>query len=127
MQRSGAAHLRTPPRVTAAIEILDAKGVKHCSYRPLSFENLLWRMGREQPPPQFVGFGRSFISQGLFIGPVWALLMWALVWRWEGRPFSEVPLMAAVGGTIFGLAMATYYWHIRRKHDLPAWSQIRAG
>jgi Family of unknown function (DUF6404) len=116
-----------PPRVAAAVEILDAKRVKHCYRWRFSFQKLLWRMGLDQPPHHFEGFWRSFISHALYFGSVWGLLMWALIWRWEGASPADVLLRAVIGGAFFGLAMAAYYRYLRRKHDLPAWSEIQVG
>ena len=108
-------------RIAAGIEILDAKGVNHAYRSQFSLPTLLWRMGFTQPPPHFEGFWRSSVSNGLFFGAGLGLI----IWWWDGPSFSEVLLRAAVGGAFCGLAMAVYYWYIRRKHDLPVWSEIR--
>jgi membrane associated rhomboid family serine protease len=114
-----------PPRVAAAVEILDAKGIKRRNSTP-PLHRLFWRLGIEAAPPHFTGFWRLAAGFGTYFGVMWGLLMWVLFWRGEDLSVSGIMIRAALGGAIFGLAMALYSLRARRKYALPPWSEIRS-
>lgn len=82
---------------------------------------LLWRLGIDVPPPLFMGFWRTVLAMGGFFGVFWGLLMWVLMWSWQGLPIWLVIAGAGAAGLLFGLCMALHYRHVARKHRLPPW------
>jgi uncharacterized membrane protein (UPF0136 family) len=83
---------------------------------------LLWRLGFEVPPPMFASFSSIALVSGLFFGTFWGLLMWLMEWSDHGFSLRAAVIAASFTGTLFGLAMATYFHHVRRKHGLSPWS-----
>jgi hypothetical protein len=81
---------------------------------PPPFE-LLWTMGLEVPPPLFLGFLPTMLIAGIPFAIVWTLPS-ALM----ARPTVAL-VLAAWGGLIFGVIVATYYRYKSRDLALPAW------
>ncbi len=84
------------------------------------------RIGSARNPP-LSSASQQDHGDGLYFGIADGLLMWAFVWRSDDVSSVAVAGSVTVAGTLFGLSMALYYLHVRRKHALPAWSQIRSG
>ena len=113
-------------RKTRALGLLQATGMM-CSHYAPPLIRLLWKAGVQIAPPHF----QSFLSTALLMGGWFGLFMGVLLgmFGWfQGAatlPSALVTMMAAcVAGLLFGLAMASFYAHDRRKHQLPAWSTL---
>ena len=105
-------------KVTAASEILEAKGFRRRVYAP-SFVAFLWRLGLKVPPPHYAGFLGTFAFAGVLFGAVWGTIMWFAVWSRHGVAPSSAAAYAAVFGAVAGLAVASYYRVSARRHAIP--------
>lgn len=110
-------------RQQQALAILDQTGMWRSSYAP-PLLLILWRMGLHVRPPHFMGFWRALVLAGSWFGLAWGLFMWLTVWRHQHTD-GRTALAGAVGaGLFFGLSMAAYYAHGRRKYRLPSWESL---
>jgi hypothetical protein len=110
-------------RKAAAFELLKGKGIKSSNYAP-PLLRLLWKMGVEVRPPHFGNYWWTATWMGVFFGLGWGGVMWFISWEAKGIPMAGVAAMVVTAGAAFGIAMATYYAHERKKHALPAWDDL---
>jgi hypothetical protein len=108
---------------TEALRLLKATGIRESNYRP-PLLRLMWRLGFQVPPPHFVGFARIAWVMGVFMSVSWGSIMWLVQWRSMNLPLSVAFGCSVIVGALFGLCMATYYAHGRKKHNLPAWHSL---
>ncbi|OYO31385.1 DUF6404 family protein [Janthinobacterium sp. PC23-8] len=113
-------------RKTRAMELLQATGMMRSHYAP-PLIRLLWKAGVQIAPPHF----QSFLSTALLTGGWFGLFMGVFlgVFGWfQGAAPLQAALIAmaaaCVAGLLFGLALASFYAHDRRKHQLPDWSTL---
>jgi hypothetical protein len=110
-------------RQQQALAILDRTGMHRSSYAPPLLQ-VLWRMGVQVRPPHFMGFWRAAALTGGWFGAAWGLVMWLMLWsrqQMDGR----MALAGACGaGLCFGLSMALYYAHGKKKYQLPSWESL---
>lgn len=107
----------------AAIALLKSRGVKPSNYAP-PLVRVLWALGVEMRLPHFAGFWKTAAWMGGFFGLGWGAVMWLLFWESKGIPLAGAAAMAVVAGAAFGLAMAAYYAHSRKKLALPSWESL---
>lgn len=110
-------------RRTKAFAILANTGILRSNYEP-PYVRMLWRLGFDAPPPHFVPFLRIAVMAGLWFGLAFGMIMWLLVWARQGVPAAFAASLAGGAGVFFGLAMAAYYAHGRRKYRLPDWNSL---
>ena len=81
------------------------------------------RLGFEPRPPYYASFAKITLSFGVYFAVVWGLAMSLVFWR----DYMPVPLQlisSAVAGLLFGIIMATWYRHVRRKRSLSSWGDL---
>jgi hypothetical protein len=121
--------MRFEYRKTRALELLHSTGMAHSHYAP-PLMRLLWKAGVPVPPPHFQSFLRAATGMGLWFGTCWGVVMWIFFWLRANAATPLSPLAALVAasaaGLLFGLAMASFYARDRRKHQLPAWTELDA-
>jgi hypothetical protein len=113
------------PRLQAAIDVLEKKGLPKSAYAP-PFIRGLWSLGLEVPPPFLASFAANAAFAGLAFAPTWGLLMWLLVWNRQGMKPLAAFLASVLAGALFGIFMAWYLRRQRLKHGLPLWKDISA-
>ena len=72
-------------------------------------------------------FWQCALLLGVAFGASWGLLMALLQLLGvglAGLPWRANFASALLAGALFGLIMAMYYAHGRRKHNLPAWHSL---
>ena len=107
-----------------ALTVLSRHGLaRHSAAPPLLL--LLWRLGMQVPPPNFMGFGAITLSFGAWFGVIWGAVMWLAVWSRNGTSPLGAAVWAAGAGLCYGLTMAFICSRQRRKHDLPPWESLR--
>jgi hypothetical protein len=109
----------------AALEQLSRTGIMKGNYAPPLFR-LLWKLGFEVPPPHFRSWAANFGTLALWM----ALALSLLRWLWPsllGGPSLLGLLETVLISLFFGIAMAFYYRHGARKHNLPAWRDFDRG
>lgn len=85
--------------------------------------HLLWAGGLTVPPPPFLGFIPMALLAGGVFGPLFALCVWLMRFRGFEHLSGQQTVWLALGtGVAFGLAMATYYRYLARKHGLGSWA-----
>ncbi len=114
--------MTTTTRRDAALALMANTGILKSNYYP-PIVRLLWRLGFAMPLPHFVSFGRVALVSGVFFGAAWAVMMTLVVAPVPLSPMHSL-LAALGGGAFFGLSMALYYAHGRRKHKLPLWRDL---
>lgn len=115
--------MKTTPQRVAALKLLDQAGIWELNAAP-PMSRLLWRLGVNVPPPHFISFAASAVSNGVGFGIIWSLLLYVLH-PLSGITFPAPTMLKAIGGGLFvGLSMATYYAYGRDKYELPRWSSL---
>ena len=109
-----------------ALKLLGSTGIWRSNYEPPILRGL-WKIGVRVPPPHFVPFWKTALFAALWFGGVWGAFMWLTFWSRQGFPAAVALVTAAVAGACFGLCMALYYAHGRRKHRLPEWSTLEGN
>ncbi|MFZ6710621.1 DUF6404 family protein [Undibacterium sp. TC9W] len=108
----------------AALKLLEKTGIMRSNYAPPYFR-LLWRMGFDVPPPHFAQFWQNALFSGCFFATGWGALMYFFVWSKTPVPVTNMLTSAVIDGVLFGLALASYYAHGKRKHGLPSWQEFK--
>jgi hypothetical protein len=106
-----------------ALQLLAATGMWRSNYQPPMLR-LLWALGIDIPPPHFARFLPNVISSGIFFGATWAILLYLLHGWPEGTSWLIALKKAGISGALFGIAMASYYAHGKRKYHLPDWKNF---
>lgn len=106
-----------------ALAILGQTGMQRSSYAP-PLLCILWRMGVQVRPPHFMGFWRAVVLAGSWFGLAWGLFMWFTVWSRQPVDGWTAVTGAVGAGLFFGLSMAVYYAHGRKKYRLPDWASL---
>lgn len=109
-----------------AMRLLDRAGIRKSNYLPPALR-LLWKWGYQTPLPHFVPFSRIWGLYGLLFAGLWGLLMWLITPSSAGVRLPTLAIVSCLSGIAFGLSMAAYYAHGRRKHNLPQWSELGRG
>ncbi len=106
-----------------AMAELSAAGVwPSNAYPPL--QAAIAKLGWKTRPPHYAPFFIAFNVAALFFAGVWGGFMWVFIWSKTGMPSPEATSTAILAGVFFGLAMAFYYAHGRRKYALTPWDRI---
>jgi hypothetical protein len=115
-----------PTRRARALAILEQTGMLRSNYASPIFR-LLWRLGLDVPPPDFVGFWPLAAGTTLWFGVAWGGFMWFVVWRQQHLAPYLALMGACCAGLMFGVAMAGYYAWGRKKYKLPRWETLGEG
>jgi hypothetical protein len=110
-------------KLNTAVRLMAAKGLRRSSYAP-PLHQLVWLCNIPLRPPHFSSFLSNVATMGGFFGTAWGALMWLLIWQRSGMSGAAAIVQAAIGGVLFGIAMAAYFSYSARKHKLPAWSEL---
>ncbi|MFZ6656778.1 DUF6404 family protein [Undibacterium sp. TJN19] len=114
----------TTKKRQAALDLLAKTGMWRSNYAP-PFFTILWRFDVDVPPPHFAPFWQNAMTMGFFFGLLWGAGMWFGLWSKLNKPVAEMMLAAAIAGVCFGVTMACYYAHGKRKYQLPSWKEFR--
>lgn len=113
----------TDTRRARALALLKDTGMWRSSYEP-PYLRALWRLGFDVRPPHFLPFYQVAIIAMAWFTVVWGTTMWLLVWARIGLPGKSALAISCGAGLFFGLSLAAYYAHGRRKYKLPTWSTL---
>ena len=114
--------MESSTRRSAALSLLAATGMRRGNYAPPGVR-LLWLLGVDVPPPHFADFSATTLAMASVFGVMFGLVERAFQrFGFPSRTTSlpEVAIMAM----IYGVAMASYYAHGRRKYGLPPWRDL---
>jgi hypothetical protein len=115
--------MNTSPKRIAALILLDEARVCRSSAAPAVFK-IFWAFGLDVPTPHFISFTRVAAIAGFSFGVLWGLSMFAFSLPRNHTDPGPLLITAAFACLLFGISMATYYAHGRRKHKLPRWSSF---
>lgn len=110
-------------RRAQSLDILKRTGMWRSNYEP-PILRVLWKIGIEIPPPHFLPFWQVLVLGAGWFAGAWGSIMWLGEWSKHGVSIMSAVGTASVAGVFFGIAMAIYYAHGRRKHRLPKWNAI---
>ena len=110
-------------RCERALAIPAKTGIWQSNYAPPAL-HFLWKLGVQVPPPHFARFLPTTLWLGGTFGVVWGLAMWFFVWSNQRMAPVAAVLTSLISGALFGLLMAAYYAHGRRKYNLPDWQSL---
>lgn len=102
---------------------LNDKGVWKSNYNP-PIAKLLCKIGLNFPPPYYQTFMNNWIISAITFAPVWGVLNWFIVWSHADKPVLEAVYMSLIGGVLFGLIMATFYFVRRKQLNLSEWGSL---
>ena len=108
-----------------ALTILARTGMQRSNYEP-PLLRILWRMGMQVRPPHFMGFWRATALTGGWFGLAWGLAMWLMLWSQQHMDGRLALAGAGGAGLCFGVSMAIYYAHGKKKYRLPSWESLGA-
>ena len=112
-------------RQRQALTILEQTGMGRSSYAPPLLQ-VLWRIGVQVRPPHFMGFWRATALTGGWFGLAWGLMMWLMLWSQQHMDGRLALAGAGGAGLCFGVSMAIYYAHGKKKYRLPSWESLGA-
>ena len=113
-------------RKTRALDLLQATGMMRSHYAP-PLIRLLWKAGVQIAPPHFQSFQSIALLAGGWFGLFMGVFLGVFGWlQGAAPPHAALIAMAAAGvaGLLFGVTLASFYAHDRRKHQLPTWSTL---
>lgn len=110
-------------RREAALRLMASTGIWRSNYAP-PLVRLAWRLGWDLPLPHFLPAWQVVLGFGVYFGVAFTGLMWLMLGRSEGWAADRLASMALVAGALFGVSMALYYAHGRRKNALPRWEDL---
>ena len=112
-------------RREAALKLAAATGIWRSHYAPPLYR-ALWMAGVPLRPPHFASFWFNVAVLGGFFGSFMCLFTAAVVW-FSGRSELLPSLLIApiIGGVVFGLLMAGFFYVRARTYNLPPWSEIQ--
>jgi len=110
-------------KLEAAQKELSESEIWRPSPNPIAFK-LLRKLGLNVRPLHYNSFTVNFLSQSIYFGVVWGLLMWFTTWQSQNMPIQTALISSVGSGSVFGLLMATYYWRNAKKHNLSSWQQL---
>lgn len=102
---------------------LNGKGVWKSNYNP-PISKLLCKIGLNIPPPYYQTFMSNWIVSAAMFAPVWGILNWLMLWSKSDKPVLEAIYMSLIGGVLFGLIMATFYFVRRKQLNLSEWRSL---
>jgi hypothetical protein len=110
-----------PPKIQRALSVLAETDIGRWSYAPPAYR-LFWWLGVPIRPPHFNTFVGNFLAQGIVSGAIFTLIM--CIWISRDRPLTDVLPQCALFAILSGLTSAAWIRSRRRKHRLPAWSDL---
>lgn len=110
-------------KLKAASQELYEKGVWKTHYNP-PIAKFLIKLGMRIPPPHYQTFWDNFIISMATFATVWGTLNWFVIWQKEGKPILEAIFMSLLGGVLFGLIMAVFYYVRRKQLQLTDWRRL---
>ena len=108
----------------AALAMLQKTGIMRSNYAP-PYLRLLWRCGFDVAPPHFAPFWQNALATGLFYAIGWGVFMYIFTWSKSNMSAGSMLSASLIAGALFGLALASYYAHGKRKHGLPSWQDFK--
>jgi len=108
----------------AALKLMEKTGIMRSNYAP-PYLRLFWRMGFDVPPPHFAPFWQNALFAGIFYAVGWGASMYFFTWSKSAMSATAMLNSAGIAGILFGLALASYYAHGKRKHGLPSWREFK--
>ncbi len=114
-----------PPRVSAALDLLAAAGVRRYRAAP-SYCRMLWRRGFVVPPPHFAGLLTHCTTAGIGIGVATWMFLFAL-YNAPPERFLQFLAFAVAAGLLAAVARAAYYRRAAARYHLPPWSSLPDG
>lgn len=111
-----------PRKFEAALAEMKNAGVWRASAIP-PYLKVARRLGFELRPPYYMSFANVAGFLGVYFAVFWGLSMRFLFWR-DYVPMSFQLINSAVAGIMFGIAMAAWYRHVRKKHSLSSWDDL---
>jgi len=106
----------------ATSELAQKGMLTNSAYPPLL--KMLNKAGLKTRPPHYAPFIIAFNVTALLFACIWGGAMWLFIWSPGDMPPNRALSTAILGGACFGLAMALYYAHGRKKHGLTPWDQL---
>jgi hypothetical protein len=110
----------------SALALLARTDLQSDSYAPMLVK-LLWSCGLRVRPPHFMSPLRIVLLYTAWFAPAWGLMMWAIAWASMGLDLRTSAGIAVGVGLLYGVTMAIYYSHGRKKYGLPAWDTLAAA
>ncbi|CCQ10100.1 hypothetical protein PALB_9650 [Pseudoalteromonas luteoviolacea B = ATCC 29581] len=104
-------------------ELTEAK-IWESNYNPPIIK-LLRKFGFKVPFPHYNSFLMNALSTGLYFSCLWGLLMCFSRWNTQNISLYDTLSTALFAGTLFGVAMASYYRHGFKKYKLTPWHEIK--
>ena len=106
-----------------AMSELDKAGIwPSNAYPPL--QKSLNKLGWKSRTPHYAPFIIAFNVAAILFSGVWGSFMWIFIWSDAGMSSNRALSTALMTGVFFGIAMALYYAHGRKKYDLTPWDQL---
>lgn len=110
-------------RFDAAVAEMDAAGIWRSNGLP-PYLKLGRKLGLEPRPPYYLPFAKVVVLLGLYFGLGWGFMMSLIIWRQQAIPLYFQFIVAALAGLSFGLVMASWYHHVRKKRRLSSWQDL---
>lgn len=108
----------------AALKMLTEEGINK-GYAAPPVNRWLWRMGFDIPPLIFGRFWVNALILGVPFGITMGLMSFLPFLSPEDKTLTAFLFKICLSGLLFGVLMAFYYSHLRRKHHLPTWEEIK--
>lgn len=110
-------------RYKFALNELKRSPMWKCNYLPL-FHKLMRKWGRQSRPPHYNSFFSNTVLLSIYFSLAWGLILWFSVWSSQGVSILVAALSSIAAGTVFGLAMAGYYFYSAKRHSLTKWDEL---
>jgi hypothetical protein len=110
-----------PPKIMAALRVLDAAGVSRSRSAPLVYR-WIWSLGIPLRPPPF----QSAFSHAAFVIGLYAVVTGAI--RFSAGIQERLIRDWAISTVIFAVCVTVWMFVVRRqtRRNLPDWSEIRS-
>ena len=102
---------------------LASSGIRQSNSNPPLLK-LLRKVGVKVVPPHYRSFFSNALSSGAYFGPVWGILMYFMLWRYQGLHLVGALTSSCLAGLIFGICMASYYKYSARINKLTPWEDL---
>ena len=110
-------------RFDAALSELEVAGIWRSNAQP-PYVWVMRSVGLHPRLPHYLPFWRAALGQGVFFGAFWGLIMYATTWGPQNLPMGVMLVSSVIAGMFFGLFLALYYKHCRRRYNLSEWEDL---
>ena len=110
-------------RFDAALSELEVAGIWRSNAQP-PYVWVMRSVDLHPRLPHYLPFWRAALGQGVFFGAFWGLIMYATTWGPQNLPMGVMFVSSVIAGMFFGLFMALYYKHCRRRYNLSDWEDL---